>query len=624
MAEISHFDVQEWTGVILDPSGETIGDLILNPKWYEKILVENIAANLYENIQYSGIKNHDSFEFEALENEEKEFWLSFAAEIPYKLKSLNLFIRRGREFIRTCIITDDEIEHLVNHDHNRFFKERSLLRELDFMIPQQLGKAGFEIIRKEEDTGIDQTFIRRLARAVHSRYLMDMKKMMTENHIHSEIRNEYSSDFDNLPEDIRLSNMDSACHIPTKLLSIGYKIRPLQEGYGSFALHLNDDEIETMARIEHLRWSWDKRMNGWRYGNVKDILKKTHPGLIPYEKLSEAEKQKDRDLVKLIPALLQDIEYTAYPIVPESISNLAYSIKPQSSINKLLNETRSLNDEIRAMAPLSPAIEERLRIINKNIEETIIDVKGNYNYARHIQKTFLPGDLYVRECFPESFILYQPKDIVSGDFYFFSRMESCIVFAAGDCTGHGIPGALLSTIGYGMTDQAVNEIKLKDPSGILHHLFTRLRRFLRRDEEGNNLFDDLDIAVCSLDLNGMVLTYSGVSIPVWIINNGGIREFKARNSIGNCNAFGECFFESDCIPVKTGDTLYLFSDGYADQFGGTAHKKYQRSRLRQFLLSIQEYPMPEQRDRLYEEFELWREENDEDQTDDVLVIGIKI
>jgi serine phosphatase RsbU (regulator of sigma subunit) len=328
--------------------------------------------------------------------------------------------------------------------------------------------------------------------------------------------------------------------------------------------------------------------------------------------------------VKLIPALLQDIEYTAYPVISERISNLAYAIKPQSSINKLLNETRMLNDEIREMTLSFPAIEEKVRTINKNIEETISDVQGNYNYARHIQKTFLPGDLYVRECFPDSFILYKPKDIVSGDFYFFSRKEDCIVFAAADCTGHGIPGALLSTIGYGMTDQAVNEIKLKDPSGILHHLFTRLRRFLRRDEEGNRLFDDLDIAVCSLDSGGMILTYSGVGIPVCIIRDGEIIEYKARNSIENCNETGECFFESDCIPVRRGDTLYLFSDGYADQFGGISHKKYQRSKLKEFLQSVSKYPLPEQRDRLYEEIEQWREKNNEDQTDDILVIGIRI
>ena len=108
-----------------------------------------------------------------------------------------------------------------------------------------------------------------------------------------------------------------------------------------------------------------------------------------------------------------------------------------------------------------------VRIRNKKIEEAISEVEESYNYAQHIQETFLPDDLYVRECFPDSFILFKPKDIVSGDFYFFSKQEHLIIFAAADCTGHGIPGALLSTLGYGILDQAVNEIKLTDPSHIL-------------------------------------------------------------------------------------------------------------------------------------------------------------
>ena len=110
---------------------------------------------------------------------------------------------------------------------------------------------------------------------------------------------------------------------------------------------------------------------------------------------------------------------------------------------------------------------KRSEIINKKIEETISEVQGSYNYAQHIQETFLPDDLFVRECFPDSFVLFKPKDIVSGDFYFFSKQGHLIIFAAADCTGHGIPGALFSTIGYGITDQAVNEIKLTDPPEIL-------------------------------------------------------------------------------------------------------------------------------------------------------------
>ncbi|TAL62848.1 MAG: hypothetical protein EPN88_12845, partial [Bacteroidetes bacterium] len=424
--------------------------------------------------------------------------------------------------------------------------------------------------------------------------------------------------------EIKYSNIDNAYHIPTKLLSIGYKIRHVQKGFKSVTLHLNEEEIETMAMVEHIRWSWDKRLNGWIYGNVKDNSNKIHPGLIPFEELADSEKEKDRDLVRLIPALLQDIDYEAYPVNPDRIRKLSYAIKPQSSIHRILHETRELNFQIRKLVTLTPDIEEMVGIRNRKIEEAIREVEESYNYAHHIQETFLPDDLYVRECFPDSFVLFKPKDIISGDFYFFSKKGDLIIFAAVDCTGHGIPGALLSTIGYGIIDQAVNEIKLTDPSEILHHLYSKVHRFLRRDTEVTGMSDDMDIVLCIMDNRTNILTYSGVKNPLYIITKGELVEYRAKNLIENCNENGETLFSSEKIQLNMGDTIYLCSDGYTDQFGGKYHKKYQSNRFKSFLQGIQEYSMPEQSDRLYEEIEQWREENNEDQIDDILVIGIRI
>jgi serine phosphatase RsbU (regulator of sigma subunit) len=134
----------------------------------------------------------------------------------------------------------------------------------------------------------------------------------------------------------------------------------------------------------------------------------------------------------------------------------------------------------------------------------------------------------------------------------------------------------------------------------------------------------MDIAVCCLDMKTRTLEYAGVGSPLYIIRNGELTEYKARNSVENFNESEDFPFADDMIEVKAEDTLYIFSDGYADQFGGMHHKKYQKSRFRDFLLSIQQYSMPEQSDRLYEEIEMWRDENDEDQTDDIMVIGIRI
>jgi serine phosphatase RsbU (regulator of sigma subunit) len=471
--------------------------------------------------------------------------------------------------------------------------------------------------------------IKKLARAIHSRYLHEIRNqnVKAEDYIFynpGNSQNEYVSEFDDLPDEIKFSNIDNAVHIPTKLLSIGYKIRQVKKGFKSFALHLNEEEIETMARVEHMRWSWEKRLNGWTFGINKDDIKKTHPSLIPYEQLSESEKEKDRELVKLIPAFLQDIDFEAFPVSPNRIKKLSYAIKPQSIIHKILDETRELNKQIKRIATLTPAIEKMIKIRNEKIEEAISEVEGSYNYAQHIQETFLPDDLYVRETFPDSFILFKPKDIVSGDFYFFSKQGHLIVFAAVDCTGHGIPGALLSTLGYGILDQAVNEIKLTDPSHILYHLYSKIHRYLRSDSEGNGISDDMDIILCILDARTNILTYSSVKNPLYCISKGNLVEYQAQNLSDDIFEDEEFQFRSTKIQLNISDTIYLCSDGYSDQFGGKYHKKYQRKRLMDFLTNLQDCSMSEQSDRLFEELEQWREENNEDQTDDILIIGIRI
>jgi serine phosphatase RsbU (regulator of sigma subunit) len=660
--------VLRWADIIYNPDSLLIRKISTSWKEYKKVFIDSVAEYLYEDMRRSRILITAPFmisqDYSMLTDDDKKIWRNYAAGIPYKLKSLNLFIRPFTDFCRTCIITDEEIEKLAAIDQDLYFIESAAtgsghkkphetkrkikpgqvtfkdmpgarkwyFKELNYLIPPQLKKIGYEIVRPDEISAVDSVTIKKMARAIHSRYLQEIRKnTLDENgqvipvfNYPGDAGHQFLTEYENLPDDIKISNKDNSYHIPTKLLSIGYKIRHVQKGYKALTLHLSSDEIETMARVEHIRWSWDKRLNGWIYGNIKDDANKIHPGLIPYEKLAESEKEKDRELVRLIPALLHDIEYEAYPVNPDLIRNLSYSIKPHSSIHKLLNETRSLNEEIRVMASSVPEINEKIRVINKKIEETISEVQGSYNYAQHIQKTFLPGDLYVRECFPDSFVLFKPKDIVSGDFYFFSHIGQQIIFAAADCTGHGIPGALISTIGYGITDQAVNELKITNPHDILIHLYSKVHRFLRWDEDETGLADDMDIVLCNFDVRTSILEYSAVGIPFYHVKNREISEYFPDNNLTINDDKGNSEYMSKKIQLRSGDTIYLSSDGYSDQFGGMSHKKYQRSRFKSLLLDIQEMTMPEQGDRLYEEIENWRLENDEDQTDDILVIGIRI
>jgi serine phosphatase RsbU (regulator of sigma subunit) len=616
--------------------------LLSDRRKFKKFFVYPIAENLFSSIKKSDFIDQSSDNinenFKKLSETEKSFWYDYASQIPDKLKTLDLFVHPFEGYCRTCIITDKEISTLAQIDNNSLIYKESLKKikdqrqffiELNWLIPVALKNIGYEVIRYEEVSEINILMVRKLARAIHSRYLHEIRNqnLKADSFIlynSGKAGDQYAVDFDDLPDEIKYSNIDNATHIPTKLLSIGYKIRQVKKGFKPFALHLHDDEVETMARVEHMRWSWEKRLNGWTLGEVKDDIKKTHPSLIPYEQLSESEKEKDRELVKLIPAFLQDIDYEAYPVSPNRFKKLSYAIKPQSSIHKILDETRELNEHIRSFVTLTPEIEEMIRIRNKKIEEAIHEVEGSYNYAQHIQETFLTEDLFIRECFPDSFVLFKPKDIVSGDFHFFSRNDHLIIFAAVDCTGHGIPGALLSTLGYGIIDQAVNEIKLTDTSHILNHLYCKIHKYLRNDSDGTGISDDMDIILCILDTRTNILTYSGIKNPLYRVSKGELIEYQAQNEAGAiCDKDG-CQFSSTIINLDISDTLYLGSDGFPDQFGGKFHKKYQSARLKKFLISIQGCSMPEQSDRLYEELEKWREENNEEQTDDILIIGIRI
>ncbi len=617
-------------------------------------LMNDLACMFYSDVQrsqdlFDSPVKLSSKDFEKLSAEEKEPWQTFVERIPGKLVSVNLKIRRFNDFCRTCLIPYSDLEHFAGLDYFLFtsgekdegvttFRELPEKRqrfyiELNHLIPVELKKKGFEIIRPEEISEINEKVVGKLARAIHAKYLHQVRKenpgsdkdiYISWLHKTGETRNQNLGEFDDLPEEIKQSNLDNAYHIPTKLLAAGYKIRPVRKGFRQTALHLGEEEIETMARVEHIRWCWDKILNGWYYGKARDDKKKLHPSIITYEDLSESEKEKDRELVRLIPALLQDIGYEGFPVNPDKIRKLPYAIKPQSSIHRILDETRDLNDQIRKMVTLTPAVEEMAAVRNRKIEEAIREVEGSYFYAQHIQESFLPDNLDVRECFADSFVLFRPKDIVSGDFYFFSRLDHKIIFAAADCTGHGIPGALLSTIGYGILDQAVNELKMTEPTDILRHLYSRMHRFIKQGSTNSMITDDMDIALCTLDLRKHRLIYAGIGNPLYHISGSEFFEYKAGNVREDRNEKADSDFTSETLSLKHGDALYLFTDGYADQFGGKSHKKYQSGRLKEVLRRISNYPMPEQGDMLYEEIELWREENDEEQTDDILVIGIRI
>ncbi|MBL1144175.1 MAG: transporter substrate-binding domain-containing protein [Bacteroidetes bacterium] len=273
-------------------------------------------------------------------------------------------------------------------------------------------------------------------------------------------------------------------------------------------------------------------------------------------------------------------------------------------------------------------IENYLKTQNQevNLENELINAKkteilDSISYAKRIQNAILPRIQEVQKKFKKSFILYKPKDIVAGDFYWYNHKFNtnfkCL--AAADCTGHGVPGAMISVICNSALNRAVNEFDLIEPGEIL----TKTRELVVREFEKSveKVNDGMDIALCTL--NGKTLKYAGANNPLWIIRSGGneIEEIKAhKQSISLVD--NPVPFPTHKIKVDKGDTFYIFTDGYVDQFGGPKGKKFMAPRFKNLLLNIQDKNMWEQMKILNNAFESWR--GNEDQLDDVCVIGVRV
>jgi len=265
-------------------------------------------------------------------------------------------------------------------------------------------------------------------------------------------------------------------------------------------------------------------------------------------------------------------------------------------------------------------VEEQKGVVEKaheQLEEKNTEIMDSIAYAKRIQSAILPPTKLVKEYLSESFILYKPKDIVAGDFYWMEHKNNQVLFAAADCTGHGVPGAMVSVICNNGLNRSVREYGLTDPGLILDK--TRevvIQEFEKSEEE---VKDGMDIALCSL--NGLDLKYAGANNPLWIIRNGEIIETKA-----NKQPIGKYLdpkpFTTHSIKLEKGDSMYIFSDGYVDQFGGEKGKKFKPANLRKLLLSIQDQSMEKQKELLDEGFEAWRGELE--QIDDVCMIGVRV
>jgi serine phosphatase RsbU (regulator of sigma subunit) len=258
----------------------------------------------------------------------------------------------------------------------------------------------------------------------------------------------------------------------------------------------------------------------------------------------------------------------------------------------------------------------------KVIEEKNKDITASIRYAKRIQDAILPPDDFVKTYLPKTFVLFKPKDIVSGDFYWLSDKQDKILFAAVDCTGHGVPGAFMSIVGHNLLDQIVAEHGLTKPSEILDALNKSVSDTLRQSYTDDHVKDGMDLALCAFDRKTETFEYAGAFNPLWLIRNGELFETKGdKFPIGNLKVGEQKKFTNHIIPLVKGDTLYIFSDGFADQFGGVNGKKLKYSVFKNMLLGIQHMSMEEQGAYLNKAIDEWRGELE--QVDDILVIGTR-
>ncbi|NNM93898.1 MAG: SpoIIE family protein phosphatase [Bacteroidia bacterium] len=265
----------------------------------------------------------------------------------------------------------------------------------------------------------------------------------------------------------------------------------------------------------------------------------------------------------------------------------------------------------------------KLSEANAVIAEKNKDITDSINYAKLIQNARLPDKAIITKHLPNHFILYKPKDIVSGDFYFFHKKETAIDLAAADCTGHVVPGAMMSMIGSEKLEYAVHNAS--EPAKILGILNTEIRDALKQSEIPNTSHDGMDVALCRIDTSNGIVHFSGANRPLWITKNlqkGVINEIKPdKLSIGGFTPADQQFGQHEVKP-DPGDTFYIFSDGFADTFNGKSGKKLTTKRFRNLILSMQDVPFNEQEHFLDNFIEDWKA--GAEQTDDILVIGVRV
>ncbi len=337
------------------------------------------------------------------------------------------------------------------------------------------------------------------------------------------------------------------------------------------------------------------------------------------------------DMVNAVERLVSNFEKTKEFSLNVGAGNFKVDYAPLSEHDELGKALLQMRDDLASYRHemeekvSSQTVEirnqkEEVELQREKVTELYTDLQSSIYYAKRLQQTILPSDSFIKDMFHDSFVFFRPKATVSGDFYWFVSKGTKRMVAAADCTGHGVPGAFMSLVAHNVLNQATKVYS--KPSQVLNSA-NRLSAVAMRAESGEHFMKDgMDIALCTIDSETLELEFSGAQNPVYIIRDSELILFDGDPFSIGTYVNGEREFTNHTFQLKKSDRIYLFSDGYADQFGGPAGKKFMRKKFRDLILRISPLAMQDQRLMLESTIDQWRGDNE--QVDDILVIGIKV
>jgi len=350
-------------------------------------------------------------------------------------------------------------------------------------------------------------------------------------------------------------------------------------------------------------------------------------GIIPEEKM-KPRSDEIGDMAVAFNDLVTGFKRTTEFSNEIGAGNFETEYQPLSESDELGHSLLTMRKDLHGLTSnLEQKVRERTEEVTrqkKEIEELLTEVTDSIKYAQRIQNAILPPRKYINKVLPNSFILFKPKDIVSGDFYWVEDKEGKTAVAAVDCTGHGVPGALMTVVGYNKLHEAMSEAKEYTAAAILDGLNRGVINTFSQGNEESDVKDGMDAAMCVVDYKTKTIQFAGAYNPLYIIRSGSqeIEQIKGDKFPIGPFIGGIQNFQNHTIQLEAGDTVYVFSDGYADQFGGEKGKKFRYKNFRELLLGMQDKEMYEQKELLDTTIESWRGELE--QVDDILVIGIRV